>query len=157
MPADWKKIKAEYVQGGTSYRKLAEKYGVSLSSIYRRTKVEKWADLRRQSEEKANTKIVESVASRKARSADQFDIIADKLLKMIGDGLEDGSITLIGKSLRDVTGALKDLREIKGLKSELDLQEQIARIEKLRKDTAPDETANEVRVVISSELEKYSK
>ena len=54
MP-DWKKIKAEYIRGGTSYRKLADKYrqdGVSFSSIRRRAEKEKWTDLRTQAEQK---------------------------------------------------------------------------------------------------------
>lgn len=140
MP-DFKKIKAEYIRGGTSYRKLAVKYGVSLSSVTRRAKSEKWADLRKQSETKANAKIVESVASRTAKRAEMFDAIADKLLRMISDGIDDGSIAtaVAVRGYRDITGALRDLREIKGLKSELDMQEQIARIEKLKRSDPEEE------------------
>ena len=140
MP-DFKRIKAEYIRGGTSYRKLAAKYGVSLSSVTRRAIGEKWADLRKQSETKANAKIVESVASRSAKRAEMFDSIADKLLKMISDGIDDGSlaVAVAGRGYRDITGALKDLREIKGLKAELDMQEQIARIEKLRRESTTEE------------------
>lgn len=156
MP-DYKMIKAEYIRGGTSYRKLAEKYGVSLSSITRRSKSEKWADLRKQSENRANTKIVESVASQQAKRVDMFESISDKLLKMISDGIDDGSIAVTGRGFRDITGALKDLREIKGLKSELDMQEQIARIEKLRKD-AQDESVEDktIKVIIGDGAEEYS-
>lgn len=53
---DFKKIKAEYIRSKVSYRKLAEKYGVSPSTLYRRMKAEKWADLRKQSDIKANAK-----------------------------------------------------------------------------------------------------
>ena len=57
MAADWKKIKAEYIRGGTSYQKLATKYGVSFSSIRRRSEKEKWTDLRAKSVQKTNMKI----------------------------------------------------------------------------------------------------
>ncbi len=144
MP-DFKKIKAEYIRGGTSYRKLAAKYGVSLSSVTRRAIGEKWADLRKQSETKANAKIVESVASQSAKRAEMFESIADKLLQMISDGIDDGSlaVAVAGRGYRDITGALKDLREIKGLKAELDRQEQIARIEKLKRESTTEENTGE--------------
>ncbi len=111
MP-DWKKIKAEYIRGGVSLRKLAEKYSVSFSAIFRRSKKEKWTDLRMQSEEKANAKIVENVASQEAERTDMFNTIADKLLQQINDGIENGTIFVLNK-YRDITGALKDLKEIK--------------------------------------------
>ena len=38
------------------------------------------------------------------------------------------------RGLRDLTAALKDLKEVKGIMSELDRQEQQARIDKLRRD-----------------------
>lgn len=156
MP-DWVKIKAEYIAGGTSYRKLIKKYGVSLSTLQRKASTEKWADLRKQSENKTNTKIVENVASQEAERANMFDSIADMLLQQISQDIKDGSIKLSGKGYRDITGALKDLREIKGLKSELDMQEQIARIDKLRKDIADEEENKEIKVVISTDLEEYAK
>lgn len=156
MP-DWVKIKAEYIAGGISYQKLSEKYGVSFSALRRKAKAEKWTDLRAQSEHKANIEIVENVASQEAKRAEMFDSIADMLLQQIKQDIQDGSIKLSGKGYRDITGALKDLREIKGLKSELDMQEQIARIDKLRKDIADEEENKEIKVVISTDLEEYAK
>ena len=111
MP-DWKKIKAEYIRSGVSLRKLAAKYGVSFSAISRRSRKEKWTDLRKQSEDKANMKIVENVASQEAERVDMFNTIADKLLQQINDGIDNGTIFALNK-YRDITGALKDLKEIK--------------------------------------------
>ena len=45
---DWKRIKAEYIAGGTSYRKLCEKYGCALSTIKRIARDEDWVGLRNQ-------------------------------------------------------------------------------------------------------------
>ena len=137
MP-DWRKIRAEYIRGSVSYRSLAKKHGVSFSSLQRRATREKWTDYRDQADAKSASKTVESVAERDSKRASIFEEIADALLQKIKEGVEDGSISVSGRGYRDVTGALKDLRDLKGLKSELDMQEQIARIEKLRKEARED-------------------
>ena len=156
MP-DWKKIKAEYIRGGTSFRKLAEKHGVSFSSVKRHAAAEKWTDCRRKSEQKATTKMIENAATAEAERADMFNSIADKLLQMISEGIDNGSIIAVtGKGYRDITGALKDLREIKGIRSELDVQEQIARIAKLRKDAEDDSENKDINVILDPTLDEYS-
>ena len=158
MPTNWNKIKAEYIAGGTSYRKLAEKYGVSFSSVRRRSEKDKWTDLRTQAEQKTSAKIVEKAASQKAKEADRISSVADKLLALIESRVESGAIDLTARGYRDITGALKDLREIKGIKSETDLAEQMARIEKLRRDAEPEEKKdNEVHIVIEGDLGDFAK
>ena len=158
MATDWKKIKAEYIRGGISYRKLAEKYGVSFSSISRRMREEKWTDLRKQSESKANAKIVESVAEKETERINMFESIADKLLAQIDKIIEDPEVLLHVKSMRDLTGAIRDLKEIKGFKSDLDLQEQKARIDKLRKEAREEsQESKDIKVIISGDLEEYAK
>lgn len=155
MP-DWKKIKAEYIRGQTSYRKLAEKYGVSFSSIKRKGKEEKWTDLRTQSEHKATSKIIEAVASQEATKAVNIDSVADALLEKIIEGMADGRYTVNAQSLKQLTGALKDIKDIKGIKSEADMREQEARIEKLRKECQTEKTDSDIRITISDELKQYS-
>lgn len=157
MPdVDWKKIKAEYIRTEVSYRKLAQKYGVPPSTLARRMSQEKWADLRRQSNSKAIARIVETVAIKEASKVDKIQSIADMLLDKIAEKIADGSYTVESKDMRAVTSALKDIIDIKGYKSDLDIQEQLARIEKLRKDTS-DEKETEIRVVIDSGLDEFSK
>ena len=51
---DLKKAKAEYIAGGISYKRLAEKYGVSFSTIRRAAEKEKWTDLKAQAEQKTS-------------------------------------------------------------------------------------------------------
>lgn len=154
MP-DWRKIKAEYIRGGTSYRKLSAKYGVSFSALRRRAVKEKWTDLRTRSEHEATTKIVESVATAEAKRVEVFHTVADKLLQQILSAIDDGTVVLSGRGWRDVTGAIKDLMQIKGVMNAADEQEQIARIEKLRKDIAGDNEVKEIKVTIESDLEDY--
>ena len=155
MPA-WKKIKAEYIRGGVSYRKLAEKYGVSFSTLRKVASKEKWTDLRNKAGAKRDSKIVESIATREAKRVDKVNSIADKLLTRIEECVDDGSIFSVSKGLKDITSALKEIRDIKGMKSELDLQEQMARIDKLRKEATMDQESNDIKVVIESDLDSYS-
>lgn len=156
MP-DWKKIKAAYIRGGVSYRKLAEKYGVSVSTLSKIAMKEKWSDLRKETGKKLDAKLTDSVAGREAKREDMFQSISDKLLEMINDGIDNGSVCLKGRGLRDITGALKDLREIKGIKSDLDIREQVARIEKLQKDTREDTVKDRtICVVIGDDAKEYT-
>lgn len=160
MATDWKKIKAEYIQDpSVSYRELAEKHGVSFSTIQKIGASEKWTDLRKKTSRKAEEKIVESAAKAQAKSVDRITTIADMLLDMIQKGIESGDIDISTKrGYRDITGALKDIREIKGMKSDLDIEEQKARIEKLRKEAKEDtQESTDIKVVITGDLENYAK
>ncbi|MCF0230349.1 MAG: hypothetical protein HUJ76_11745, partial [Parasporobacterium sp.] len=152
---DWNKIKAEYIRGGTSYRKLAAKYGVSSSSLMQKGMVEKWTDLRKQKQIKAEAKIIEKSASREAERADNIQTVADLLIKKITEGITNGDLIVDSKDFRAITASLKDLREIKGYKSDLDMQEQMARIDKLRREAAGDTSDNRIAVVLSGCLEDY--
>jgi uncharacterized protein YjcR len=154
MP-DFKKIKAEYIRG-VSYRRLADKYGVSFSTIQKVGAREKWTDLRKLSSRKADEKIALSVASQEAERVSGIETVADMLLQKICEGVKDGTLIVDTQSIRHITSSLKDLRDIKGYKTELDMQEQMARIEKLRKDVEEDGPDKEIKVTIGGDLEVYS-
>ena len=150
---DWKAIKAEYIAGGTSYRKLCEKYGVSRTTLQRKAKDEQWCKLRSQAEAKAETKIIESVSARQAKTADRIISVADKVLAKIEDVLEYVQDT---QGIKHITSALKDLKEIKGFKSDADMREQEARIRNLEKQAEADDTSKDIVVQIGSDAEEYS-
>lgn len=124
---DWKKIKKEYIAGGISYRKLAEKYGVSRTTLERKAKAEGWPELRRQAEGKTTAKVVEAVVNQNARFEDAVDLALEAACKYLS---APGQLRAV--DLKDVTTALKNLRDLKGIKSEADMEEQRARIEALR-------------------------
>lgn len=130
----WQKIKAEYIAGGTSYRKLAEKYGVSFNTLKTRAKEEQWYELRQQKDHKTTTKIVESLSDKDAEEAVDIIDVADKLLGKISEFVEAIPLDLMASSqaMKQLTSALKDIKEIKGIKSEADMREQDARIKKLQ-------------------------
>ena len=130
---DWNKIKAEYIAGGTSYRKLAEKYGVSFTTLTRTAQRENWVGLRQQTENKTATKMVDVVSKKNAEIDDKYFRLVDKLMKKAEetiDGLDVWSVT----ALKEMSTALKYLKECKGVKSEADMREQEARIAKLQRD-----------------------
>ena len=56
MSVDWLKIKNEYVNGNISYRKLAEKHGVSASALMQKAAKEKWAEEKEHQQSKTEAK-----------------------------------------------------------------------------------------------------
>ena len=138
---DWKSIKAEYIAGGTSYRKLAKKYGVSFSTLRGIAEREKWTDLRTQAQHTADTKLVKSIGGTNGKLTVKINDVADKLLDKINNTLEMIEV-LDSQSIKHFTSALKDIRDIKGIKSDMDLKEQKARIAKLQKEAEADADKN---------------
>ena len=146
---DWKRIKAEYIAGGTSYRKLAEKYGITLAALRNVAEKEEWVKLKAQAQHKSNTKIVNAVSEKEAKKAVDIIDVADKLLEKASELME--TMVIDTQSFKQLTSALKDLKDIKGYKSAKDLEEQEARIAKLRKEAErEDDTTNEVEVVFNA-------
>ena len=139
---DWNKLKAEYIAGGTSYRKLAEKYGIERNALQRVATKEGWANLKSQAKAKAETKMVNSVANDIAKNSIKINDVADKLLDKIVHLLDELEIA-DSQTIKQCTSALKDIKEIKGVKSEIDLKEQNARIDKLRKDIEADKISED--------------
>ena len=95
---DWKRIKAEYIAGGTSYRKLAKKYNVSFTTLTRTAQRENWVELRQQAEDKTTTKILESVSEDSADKAvdklKRVSDLTDKLLNKLEQAIEELDIQL---------------------------------------------------------------
>ena len=134
--ADWQAIKTEYITTDTSYRKLAEKYGVSRVQIGNVGKEENWVELRRQHLDRTVTKTVAAVENAQANRAKKMLAVADKLLQKI-EALADRP-GMVPKDVRSLVAAVKDLKEIQGIKSALDEQEQKARIANLEKQANPE-------------------
>lgn len=152
---EWKKIKAEYIAGGTSYRKLAKKHGVSPTTLSKVAGREGWVEARTQADIKKTSKIVETISEKEAKKAVDIIDVADKLLLKISDLMD--SVPLDTQSMKHLTSALKDLKDIKGYKSDIDLKEQNARINKLIKDAEKDDdTTNEIEVVFKAGEEAWN-
>ena len=151
---DWKRIKAEYIAGGTSYRKLAEKYGVSFSTLRKVAAKEQWTELRNKTRTKTDTKISETVSDIEADKAVNIIDVADTLLGKIE---EIAAMVSDPDSIKKLTSAIKDLKDIKGIKSDADMREQEARINKLRKEAErEDNTVDEIEVVFKAGEEAWN-
>ena len=131
--ADWNKIKAEYIAGGTSYRKLCEKYGLKLSELRNVAERENWVELKARAQHKINTKLVNAVSNNNAKIDDKYFRLVDKLLDKAEatiNAIDEWHPTL----LKEMATTMKYLKECKGVKSEADMREQEARIAKLQRE-----------------------
>jgi len=188
-------MKAEYITTDTSYRKLAEKYGVSGTAVFNRGKAEKWPELRKQH---LSRTLAKSVAKKEQKRSDQLariDRVTDRLLTKLEKAVEELEIHLVTNTrkekvieynnslrpdkptketvleneeivqvtgivdkagLRQITAALRDIKEIKMLRTALDEQEQKARIANLERQANKEEAAREaVEVILDGGLEDY--
>lgn len=187
MAENWKrKARAEYLLGGTSYRKLAEKYGVSRTAVEHLAKNEGWQELRRQANAKATAKTVEKIAEQQARRAERFQTLSDRLMDRLEEAIDqlgqvicttttkirevDGNTEITTetkeistrdcivnrKGLRDIAAALKDIRDIQMIRSELDQQEQKARIKALEARSEPEDKDGRIELVFDDGIEEYT-
>ena len=183
--ADWQAIKTEYITTNTSYRKLAQKHGVGYSVIGERARLEGWVEQREQFRNKTISKAVDKMSSKKADKMARIDDLADKLLEKLEQAIteldrhiithknktetSDGEITTEYKEaveggivdrqgLKQIASALKDIKEVKMLRSELDEREQKARIASLEKQADKENDSKEpIQVIINGDLMEYSK
>lgn len=119
---DWNAIRSEYIGGGISQRKLAEKYGVPWPTLRDRASREKWQKNADAARNNAVTKAVQETASTAAENATIAAEVQKRLLlrlkrteaKFPMDATEikatEGGKTVIYR-LRDLTSAYKDLAE----------------------------------------------
>lgn len=156
MDWDWSALKSEYISTDISYKKLCAKHDVPFHKLRKVAEREKWADLKAQARHKESMKIVEKVAKQGADHTLKLYSVADKLLLKIENTLDEMDV-LDSQSIKHFTSALKDIKDIKGIKSDLDLREQEARIEKLRKDAETEEVDTSVIVKFEGDIEKWSK
>ena len=157
---DWDKLKREYIAGGTSYRKLVDKYGVPLSTLKRVAHDEDWVGLREQCKAKSATKIVEIESDKNAERMRRLLKVSDDLLDAVEEAvrsLKVEDLLLDRQLLKSLSGTIKDIRDIQSIKTELDIEEQKARIKILQKQAQDEDSSKEVVVKIASDVEEYSR
>lgn len=117
---DWNAIRAEYIGGGISQRKLAKKYGVSDTTLMKKANAEGWHKLREKAESKSTAQAQQKTAEAAADNAVIAADIKKRLLLRLSrmeqkypyDATEvrthDGKNTVTFR-IRDLTAAYKDL------------------------------------------------
>ena len=154
--ADWQAIKTEYITTQTSYRKLAQKYGINVTTIAKTAGSEGWVEQRKQYANETQAKTLEKISQQEANRAAKIHSVADKLLNKI-EALVDRP-GMVPKDVRALVAAVKDLKEIQNVKSALDEQEQRARIANLQKQAdKEDDNKEPIQVIIGGDLMEYSK
>lgn len=153
MSCDWTKIKTEYITDSkSSYRKLAEKYGVPFATLRCRAKEEKWTELKAQTQHRIITKTIDKDVDKKVDRATRLMSVTDKLLVKIEETVDEisaGTVVADKAILKQISGALKDIKDIQGIKSERDIREQEARIRNLERANEDDDKHNEVAITIA--------
>ena len=154
--ADWKKIEAEYITTETSYRKLAQKYGLNQATIAQKAKAEDWVGKRKQQAITAQALILEKDINKKVDRATRLKTVADKLLDKVEELVaDDGHLT--ASAIKNLSDALKNIKEAQMIRTQEDIEEQKARIAKLQKEAQVEEIDKEIKVTIEGDLEVYSK
>ena len=193
---DWQAIKTEYITTDTSYRKLAQKYGIHYKVISERGKDEKWVELRSQHRDKTLTKTLGKISSKQADKMARIDDLADKLLEKLEQAITELDLQLFKhtdktkiieynndrrpdkptketiheeeklleaksivdrQGLKQIASALKDIKEVKMLRSELDRKEQEARIANLQKQAQKEDAqADSIEVVFAAGEEAWN-
>lgn len=193
--ADWNAIRQEYITDeSSSYRKLAEKYGVGMTALYNHAKSEDWVGQRKRLKDKTITKSLEKISDKRADKMSRVMDITDKLLDKLERAVDELDIHLVTKAikvkeieynndlrpdkptketiteteeiletrmivdragLKAIASSLRDIKEIQMLKSELDKQEQEARIANLRRQADKDDVDNAPTLVVEGLPEEF--
>lgn len=90
---DWAKVKAEYVSGTMSAAKLADRYGISVSSISKKCASEHWQELRKQNQSETANKIAKKINTEKVkktvREIDRVVAVASKLITKLNRAVNE--------------------------------------------------------------------
>ena len=90
---DWKKIESDYMANRLTYREIAEKYGVSLSSVARHGRKNGWPEKREQFADRVNTRARSKAeykkAARRAEALMRLDELAERLLMELEVAMDD--------------------------------------------------------------------
>jgi transcriptional regulator of aromatic amino acid metabolism len=158
---DWKTIKTEYITDeSSSYRKLAKKYGVSYSAIGDKARKEGWMEEREQYQTKTLSKTLTAISNGQAKRASRLQTVADKLLDKIEaavDNFDMAELLMDKQALKQITGALKDIKDIQMIRSDADIREQEARIKALEKSAEKSDGTTQTISVVFASNEEYGK
>lgn len=103
---NWRKIKAEYIAGGISQRKLAEKYKVNRNLLMRIAARDKWTELRAKSEAKALERVEQKTAEIVSDNAVLLERAKTGLLRRVVDMIENYPATSAAEVKTKQNGAI---------------------------------------------------
>ena len=157
---DWLAIREEYISGQGSTTELAARYDVPLKTMRYHCRADGWVRLKEQVAQKATDDAVERAAGSVSAYRDRICAAAMRLLDRVEEYL--GAADQSGRVMRsadilNVARALRDIKDVADVRSPGDLEEQAARIDKLRADAKRDDDGGEeIRVELTPEAEEYA-
>lgn len=150
---DWNAIRAEYIGGGISQRKLAEKYGVGADNLMQKANREGWAKDREAALRKGIARSQQKSAEAMSNSAATAQRIRQKLLKKLEkeiDELPDSSGSETRQTIIDneFDGKGNRLKKSKEISKAYKLVELATMYEKLTRDMNINGDTEPVRIII---------
>lgn len=159
---DWITIKADYITDSeSSYKKMAQKYGLSETAVSHHACRDGWYAEKQEHLAELLKKTMdahkEGNVERLKRLLNVTDVLVDKIEELITN-VEVTQIQWAAQWIKSITSAIKDIKDIQQLKSQLDIDEQQARIEKLRKDVERHEGDSEqtIHIVMDGGADEYA-
>jgi len=133
VATDWLSIKNEYINTSISYRKLAEKYGVSFATLQVRAKKEQWKIERDKQYDKVEAKVrqktVDVIVKNEIKQIDRKYELSERLLDKLERAIEELDLSLVTNKRKTRVIEYKDDRAIgKPTKEVIDETEEILQI-----------------------------
>ena len=141
--APWAKIRTEWLKGGTTYAKLAQKYGLSVKTIQNRAYKEGWGKekgkIREEIREKTRARIVRVREEQLIKLAEAYGKLIDALLDLTEQAaanpnklLTDAGLTLrnaesLSKAIQLATMTQRDIYRMPSMDQELRKKAEAAR------------------------------
>ena len=149
--SEWQKIKTEYISNANiSTRQLAAKYGISYSALCQRCAREKWVEARKQKQSILDAKVIERAAEREADRAaatyDAADMALETVTALLQKDVDTDTISVA--DLKTITGALKDIKYVLGIRNETEKAIQEERLEALRREKKREEQQDDKTVTL---------
>lgn len=89
LDIDWVAIRADYIAGSMGYRRLADKYGISVNGLAERAKKEGWPAARQQYRDKRGTDLVARYARADRRKMEAVFRASEKMADTLDRMMED--------------------------------------------------------------------
>lgn len=129
---NWNLIMNDYITDPvSSLRKISEKYGIQLTTVYKRSKADNWFATKQEYQEKLRTKAAEKVVTKKANElaglVTASDYIEKTILKAFNDpeyfkkhivsqnlNEEQATLDILNtKAMKDMMRVIKDVEDVK--------------------------------------------
>lgn len=133
MAVDWLTIRNDYINGGGSYRKLAEKYGINKDTIARKAKEEDWCIQKDIQADKIQTEIIQQtsdvIVEKAVDRISRLLAISDRLVDKIERAVDELEVSLVvNKTKTKVIEYNNDERPDKATKEVVEEKEELIEV-----------------------------